>query len=185
MREFIELIKSRSDEHAIAISRIHDLPGAMMSILRQELDSLNRVLFLLAIPDIGERQRLMECTVHGERWKITTSKGKQAVVTDAMMVELSDQYEGWTRSVYKFGCAFIHLSNFHGYNTSNPLETLSTEEKEHILCHMRHYHNGPESDNPTFQELAHYFPRVFAKIKGNLECYLDCLDRNDPPEDIL
>lgn len=185
MHEFIQLIKSRSDEHEIAFSRIHDLPGSMMSILRQELDSLIRVLYLLAISDLEERNRLMACTVKGERWKIATAKGKQTVVTDAMMVEISEQFAGWSRSVYKFGCAFIHLSNFHGYNASNPLETLSAEEKKDVLDHMRHYHHGPESDNPTFQELAHYFPRVFEKIKGNLECYLEHLAEEAPSEHVL
>lgn len=185
MQDFIQLIKLRSDEHEIAFSRIHDLPGSMMSILRQELDSLIRVLYLLAIPDLEERRRLMACTVNGERWKITTPRGKQATVTDAMMVEVSEHFEGWARSVYKFGCAFIHLSNFHGYNASNPLETLTDQEKEDVLHHMRHYHHGPESDNPTFQELAGYFPKVFDKIKGNLECYLDDLEKEVPVEHVL
>ncbi|HBC3474072.1 TPA: hypothetical protein KDY89_004183 [Vibrio parahaemolyticus] len=185
MQEFIKLIKSRSDEHEIAFSRIHDLPGSMMSILRQELDSLIRVLYLLSISDLEERSRLMVCTVNGERWKVTTPKGKEAAVTDAMMVEISQQFAGWARSVYKFGCAFIHLSNFHGYNASNPLETISDEEKKDILDHMRHYHGGPQSDNPTFQELADYFPRVFEKIKDNLECYLDNLAEEAPIDHVL
>ena len=185
MHKFTQLIKSRSDEHEIAFSRIHDLPGSMMSILRQELDSLTRVLYLLAIPDLEERKRLMEFTVNGERWKIATAKRQQKVVTDAMMVEVSEQYAGWASSVYKFGCAFIHLSNFHDYNTSNPLETLSSEEKRDVLDHMRYYHHGPESDNPTFQELAFYFPRVFEKIKGNLECYLERLAEQAPFEHVL
>lgn len=185
MQDFLRLIKSRSDEHEMAFSRIHDLPGSMMSILRQELDSLIRVLYLLAIPDIEERKRLMACTVNGERWTITTPKGKQHVVTDAMMVKVSEKFEGWARSVYKFGCAFIHLSNFHGYNSSNPLETLSAEEKADVLEHMRHYHHGPESDNPTFQELARYFPKVFEKIKGNLEYYLEDLAQEAPIEHVL
>jgi len=75
VHEFIKLIKSRSDEHEKAFSRIHDLPGSMMSILRQELDSWIRVLYLLSISDLEERNRLMACTVSGERWKVTTPKG--------------------------------------------------------------------------------------------------------------
>ena len=46
MQEFIPLINSRSDEHKIAFSRIHDLPGSMMSTLRQEADSLIRLVLL-------------------------------------------------------------------------------------------------------------------------------------------
>lgn len=185
MRELIKLIKARSDEHEVAFSRIHDLPGSMMSILRQELDSLIRVLYLLSMPDMAERARLMACTVRGERWSVLTAKHKQAVVTDAMMVEVAEKFEGWARSVYKFGCAFIHLSNFHGYNAQNPLESISAEERADILSHMRHYHGGPASDNPSFHELASYFPRVFEKIKGNLEFYLDSLAEGASPEHVL
>jgi hypothetical protein len=185
VQEFIELIKARSDEHEVAFSRIHDLPGSMMSILRQELDSLIRVLYLLSIPDLTERGRLMACTVRGERWSVLTAKNKQAIVTDAMMVEVAEKFEGWARSVYKFGCAFIHLSSFHGYSARNPLDSISADEKADILSHMRNYHGGPASDNPTFHELASYFPRVFEKIKGNLECYLDSLAEGEPPENVL
>lgn len=94
MREFIELIKSRSDEHDMAFSRIHDLPGSMMSILRQELDSLIRVLYLLSIPDLMERKRLMACTINGERWTVQTPKRKMAIATDAMMVEVAENFAG-------------------------------------------------------------------------------------------
>ncbi|MCG9655750.1 hypothetical protein [Vibrio vulnificus] len=185
MEKFIKLIQSRSDENEQAFSRLHDLTGAMMPILRQELDSLIRVLFLLSLADFSERDRLMKCTIDGERWRIKTDKGKHAVVTDAMMVEVSEKFQGWSRSVYKFGCAFIHLSNFHGYNVSNPLEILSAEEKKDILEHMRHYHGGPSTDNPTFQEFSNYFPQIFEKIKGNLECYLEFLIDNVPSENVL
>lgn len=185
MQDFIQLIKSRSDEHEMAFSRLHDLPGSMMSILRQELDSLIRVLYLLSIPDLAERRRLMACTINGERWKVTTQNGKQAIVTDSDMVAVSEKFQGWARSVYKFGCAFIHLSNFHGYNSSNPLDALSAEEKADILEHMRYYHHGPKSDNPTFRELAIYFPMVFEKVKGNLECYLNDLAEEIPVENVL
>ena len=156
-----------------------------MSILRQELDSLIRVLFLLSISSIEERNRLMECTINGERWKVPTAKGKESIVTDALMVEVAEKFEGWARSVYRFGCAFIHLSNFHGYTANNPLQTLSVEEKSDILSHMRYYHSGPASDNPTFEEFSSYFPAVFNKIKGNLECYLESLAEEAPVEHVL
>ena len=98
------------------------------------------------------------------------------------MVELTDKLQGWTKSVYKFGCAFIHLSNRHAYNNNNPFESLPDTEKEDILSHMRHYHGGPNSDFPSFEELASYFPMVFEKIASNLECYLKELESNQTIE---
>jgi hypothetical protein len=46
------------------------------------------------------------------------------------MVDLAQILQGWTRSVYKFGCAFIHLSSLHDYNERDPLSQLPAEEKE-------------------------------------------------------
>lgn len=185
MQKFVELIQLRSNEHEVAFSRIHDLPGSMVAILRQELDSLIRVLYLLSIPDLDERKRLMLCTVNGEKWKRATAKGKLEVITDSKMVGAAEKFEGWARSVYKFGCSFIHLSNFHGYLSSNPFESISPEEKNNILTHMRHYHGGPHSDNPSFNELAARFPAVFEKIQGNLECYLEDLNGEVATENVL
>jgi hypothetical protein len=158
------------------------LPGIMASILRQELDSMVRVIYLLSISDLKERKRLMEQTIDGIKWTVETKNRKQREITDREMVELSNQLQGWTKSVYKFGCAFIHLSNFHDYRSKNPLDSLTDAEKEDILSHMRFYHNGPHSDSPSFKELATYFPMVFDKIASNLECYLKELESNQTIE---
>ncbi len=40
-------------------------------------------------------------------------------MTGREMVEILNQSQGWTQSVYKFGCAFIHLINFHLYSVDN------------------------------------------------------------------
>lgn len=48
-----------------------------------------------------------------------------------------------------------------------------------ILIHMRHYHGGPVSDNPTLEEFGNYLPKVLEKISGNLECYLEHLEKNE------
>ena len=45
-----------------------------------------------------------------------------------------------------------------------------------ILDHCRHYHGGPLGAHATFADLVPYLPRVFAKIAGNLECYLSELE---------
>jgi hypothetical protein len=155
-----------------------DLPGVMASILRQELDSMVRVIYLLSISDLNERNRLIEQTLDGKKWTVETKTGKERQITDHEMVEISNKLQGWTKSVYKFGCAFIHLSSYHAYSSRNPIESLSDIEKKDILSHMRCYHNGPNSDFPSFEELAIFFPMVFEKIASNLECYLKELENN-------
>ena len=125
---------------------------------------------------------MIEQTIDGNKWTIETPKGKERQITDREMVGLVNQLQGWTKSVYKFGGAFIHLSNSHAYNSKNPFESLSNTEKEDILSHMRHYHGGPSTDSPSFEELATYFPMVFVKIASNLECHLKELEGNQALE---
>ncbi|MCL4501935.1 MAG: hypothetical protein M1438_08765 [Deltaproteobacteria bacterium] len=177
VKEFCNCIRQRSIEHKIAFQRITDLPSIMASIIRQELDSMVRVIYLLSISDLHERNKLIKQTIDGNKWTIKTQKGKQRHITDREMVELANRLQGWTKSVYKFGCAFIHLSSHHAYNIKNPLESISKAEKEDIISHMRSYHGGPNSDSPSFEELAAYFPRVFEKITDNLDCYIKELEQ--------
>lgn len=185
IQKLCDVMRKRSREHKIATSRMSDLPGMMASILRMELDSMIRVIFLLSKDDLLERERLSYQTLSGEKWTVLTLKNKNSQVLDKDMVELANELQGWTRSVYKFGCAFIHLSNFHDYSENNPFDSLSENDKTDILSHMRHYHGGPTNDNPTFIELAKYFPCVFEKISGNLKCYIDSLERNEISTDAI
>jgi hypothetical protein len=78
-----------------------------MAVLRQELDSMVRCIFLLSVSDRHYRNRLIADAVNGRQWRAQDGKGK---LTDRDMVELSSKLHGWTRNVYAFGCGFIHLS---------------------------------------------------------------------------
>ncbi len=137
-----------------------------------------RVIYLLAIKDVSERQRLICSTLRGEKWRIRTHKGNWKKVNDKEMVDLAQELQGWTQSVYKFGCAFVHLSDFHNHFAENPFDKLEEAEKRDILSHMRYYHNGPAVENPGVSELASYVPAVFDKIADNLECYLKQLEQD-------
>ena len=148
------------------------LAGQMVAVLRQELDSMVRVIYLLTQAP-ARRTLLLQDSIEGRKW---SQEGSRASVTDREMVELAQQLQGWTRSVYKFGCAFIHLSSLHYYNDRDPLEQLPDDERQDILQHCRAYHGGPHSGNPKFTELIPYMPRILEKIANNLECYLAKLE---------
>lgn len=92
------------------------------------------------------------------------------------MVSLANKLEGWAESVYRFGCAFIHLSSFHDYQERDPMDMVSDDEKKSILKHMRYYHGGPPDPNPTFNDLIPFLPQVFEKIASNLEFYIGELE---------
>ncbi|WP_349741367.1 hypothetical protein [Roseateles cavernae] len=167
---FVRQVRSRSREHAQAMALLSNagLAGQMISVLRQEIDSMVRVVYLLA-QSTHRRDELIAAAVSGTKW---SQPGSRAAVTDREMVELAQSLQGWTQSVYKFGCAFIHLSNLHDYNDRDPLELLPHQERMDILGHCRHYHGGPDSRDATFVDLMPYLPRVLEKIAANLSCYL-------------
>lgn len=95
------------------------------------------------------------------------------------MVELAQSLQGWTKSVYKFGCASIHLSGLHDYNDRDPLAQLPDEERRDILEHCRRYHGGPAPSAERFEDLVPYLPNALKKIAGNLECYLEALENGE------
>jgi hypothetical protein len=179
---FCGMIRNRSEENRRAMQsfpQVHDVLSPAFAILRQELDSLVRVIYLLGVKNLPERQRLIGSTLRGEKWKVQTPKGKWMDVTDRTMVDFSQQLQGWTQSVYKFGCAFVHLSGFHNHIEENPFNKLKEAERQDILSHMRYYHGGPCHDNPDMTELASYVPQVFEKIASNLECYLKQVEQDE------
>ncbi|MGD1002427.1 MAG: hypothetical protein ABSA67_17185 [Candidatus Brocadiia bacterium] len=165
---FCRQVRQRSDEHRKAVERLSGLHGQIVSILRQELDSMVRVIYLLSISDRQRRDELIEDCVAGRKWR----------VTDKEMVDLANELQSWTRSVYLFGCSFIHLSPYHDYRERDPMEMISEKERRAILEHMRSYHGGPVGDHPSFQDLAPYLPAVFEKISSNLDCYIKDLEED-------
>ena len=174
---FLRQVRSRSREHLQAMRLLAQarLAGQMVSVLRQELDSMVRVIYLLTQKP-ERRELLIEASVKGEKWLQESSR---ATVTDREMVDLAQALQGWTQSVYKFGCAFIHLSGLHDYNDRDPLAQLPSQERNDILEHCRHYHGGPSADEAGFEALVPFLPRVLEKIAGNLECYLVALENGE------
>jgi len=131
-----------------------------------------RVIYLL--PQSSERRLvLIDASVRGEKW---TREASRAKITDREMVDLAQTLHGWTQPVYKFGCAFIHLSSLHDYNDRDPLSQLPEDERRDIIQHCRHYHGGPTADTAAFEGLVPYLPRILDKVSGNLECYLVALE---------
>jgi len=106
---FFRILRERSTEHGAAISLLlqDELYGQAISILRQELDSMIRVIFLLSHKDLDVRNHHIDQTLNNIKWTFPNSR---TIVTDRNMVDLTDALYGWARSVYKLGCAFSILS---------------------------------------------------------------------------
>ena len=170
MEVFVRQTKARSKEHRRAVSALSSVRayGQVVAILRQELDSMIRVIYLLSLP-LERRLLLVSSSVEGKRWRQAITNGP---VTDKEMVNLAQALNGWTQSVYKFGCAFIHLSALHDYENRDPIGLLPEAERFALIRHCRFYHGGPTQEDPTFEDFVPYLPAVFDKISNNLDWYL-------------
>ncbi len=175
---FERLVRSRSSENGRVVDAFAFRPnmaGTLVGKLREELDSLVRVIYLENTPDVRERLRLMSLAIAGDKWNRLTSNGKHAQITDRDMVDMANNLNGWSKSVYRFGCAFIHLSSFHDYGDVDPFLQLDATERQDVLKHLRYYHGGPQNQSPTFSDVVDYLPMVYLKIRDNLDCHLSNL----------
>lgn len=172
---FCQMIRNRSIQNRDAINQISRSISPAISILRQELDSMVRVIYLLNQTKI-ERKRLIELTLKGKKWTVLTKNGKYETLTDRKMVSFANTLQGWAEYVYKFGCSFIHLSDFHNYNSTNPFDSISQQDKNNIIRYMTQYHGGSIGKDITIDKFAGYIPAIFNKISSNLECYLNELE---------
>ena len=66
---FLRQVRSRSLEHQRAMELLASarLAGQMVSVLRQELDSMVRVIYLLT-QSPERRELLIDASVRGEKW---------------------------------------------------------------------------------------------------------------------
>jgi len=172
-QKYIFLIQKRSEENKNALNLLvsQRLFGACISILRQELDSFIRVMYLGRLSDTSERERLMNQTLSGEKWTVLTTNSKWKQVTDKNMVEKANELKGYIHYVYKFGCGFIHLSDFHDYERTNPFDKLNDTEQTDIKYYLNQYHHFPIDCPLTVENVSRLIPDVFEKISANLTCY--------------
>lgn len=168
------LMRDRSAQNADAVDRLAAgrLYGHVVGVLRQELDSLVRAIYLLSISGVEERERLARgIMASGELRKATGGR-----IQDREMLDLANRLHGWAEYVYKFGCAYLHLSHLHEIGSSNPFRGITERERDDVLRYLRHYHHAPLTDTPTFADIEPILPSVLAKIRSNLEHYIRDLE---------
>lgn len=172
-QQYISLIKKRSEENEISLKLLfnENLFGNCVSILRQELDSFIRIMYLGRISDFIERERLMAQTLAGEKWTTLTVKNKWKPITDSDMVKIANELEGYVQYVYNFGCSFIHLSDFHNYKQNNPFSKLDEFDQYDISFYLEQYHGLPMDTELTIENISYLIPAIFDKISTNMSCY--------------
>ena len=173
--QFIQLIKNRSKENSESLKDDFEKGriGKCIETIRTELDSFIRVVYLGRISDIDERKRLIQLTLSVEKWTELTPKNKLRKVYDKNLIDKAIELEGYIHYVYKFGCRFIHLSNFHNYKTTNPFNKLNETENSDVKKYLSQYHSYPLNQELSVENLRDYIPNIFEKISSNLTCYFD------------
>ena len=176
LEKFIRLTRDRSRDNTRAIQSLHaqELYGQAISILRQELDSLIRICYLLTISNFNERLRLINDTLNGTKWKINGQN-----ITDRKMVTVATQYNHWAPEVYDFGNSFTHLTNYHDFKNSDPLAQLTNDQKNTIRHYLNTYHSFGSIKEVTFQNVIPFVPQVAHKVSDNLNSYLDDLENKE------
>src|ERR1035437_6820606 len=94
---FCRQVRARSAEHRLAVARLGSARthGTIVGILRQELDSMVRVVYLLSVTDRGRRDELVAASAAGRQWSRPDRGGR---VTGRERVELAGRQNRWTRS---------------------------------------------------------------------------------------
>ena len=177
---FCRQVRARSAELQEAMPWVaaRGLDSIAVGFPRQELDSLVRVMFLLAQSDRAERTRLVADAVNGQPWRMRTAAGKWNRVTDAEMVALADGFNGWARNVYRFGCAVIHLSHLHDHQARDPFQSLVFEDREVVSFQLNHYHGASLSPASSFTDVSRWVPAVLSKVSTSLDQYLKYLEED-------
>jgi hypothetical protein len=174
LKKFCGIILKRSEENSKSIKLLYEqqLYGNCISILRQELDSMVRVIYLLSkTPYL--RKILIKQTLENRIWK----EGK-LTVRDCNMVDSATNLHGWARNVYDFGCAFVHLSSHHDYLNEDPFLKLPKDKLNIIKNFMMSYQGFPKSNEINLETMIPYLLKIFEKITGTLKCHLKNLEKN-------
>lgn len=175
-QKFCNTIRNRSMENKIAINLLYSnqLYSNAISILRQELDLMVRTIYVLGISDAEYREELMKDFVEGRKWR---RKGNRAFITDKEMVDFASNLYGYARLVYQFGCSFIHLSNLQNWLDEDVSANLDVETKKAIATYINQYHGTGLDASFTFNDIIIFIPDIFNKIHGNLECYVEKIEK--------
>ena len=114
---FCRAVEARSMEHreAMDVAMLHGWWAIVGSVLRMELDSMIRVIYLLETPDA--RDRILASCVAGKGFKADRHR-----IPDRDMIAVATAHNGWVDAVYKFGNKFVHLTDAHDYAEVDPFQ---------------------------------------------------------------
>lgn len=69
------------------------------------------------------------------------------------------------------------MSNFHDYQNENIFDKLEEIDKKNIISYLNTYHGFGFEGELNTKSIIPYLPKIFDKIRGNLECYIEYLEK--------
>lgn len=121
------------------------------------------------------RESLLTNFINNKQW--VNAKGKR--LTDREMLEFASKIKGygWEQISYRFACCFIHLSILHNWDNEDVTTIINANEKKIVINYINQYHGAKLNSKSSFSDIMEYSLAIFKKIKENMECYLDDLNR--------
>lgn len=178
IQKYGQVVRKSSTENENAIRLLYNnrLYKKVVGTLREELELYVRTLYLLNQSSIN-RERILADFFDNKQW--TNERGKR--ITDRELLEFAGQIKGygWEQISYKFACCFIHLSMLHNWDNEDVTTIIETHEKQIIISFINQYHCANLNNQSTFVDFMQYGLAIFEKIKGNMEYYLDELEKTN------
>lgn len=162
----------------MAFATEKNLLSTQMSMIREEVDSLVRVIHLLGVNDYNELADIIGNSFDQRKFGPTKADGKARRISDKSMIQDAAAQFDWLETLYDFGCSFIHLTGLHSYQERDAFRMLSPSEREEIAKFVNHYYGATISANSQFTEVTHYLPQIFRKVAENLERLLSDLQEH-------
>lgn len=169
---FCRAVEARSQEHrkVLDVAVAHGWWAIASTVLRMELDSMIRVIYLVRTPD--ERDHILASCVGGRGFK--NVRGRVRDLTMLYIAKTADY--GWIQAVYDFGNKFVHLTDAHDYAEVDPFPVY--ENRAEVIDYLNYYHRGKVHDRPledgsTLGDIAAYAPYVLEKIATNLRMHIE------------
>ena len=174
--EYKKIISQRLDENRKSFDLLFGIQhyGNCISIMRQELDQVIKLLFLLNSTK-SEQMQFIEASINNHKWFVLTSDNKKDYVTEDILKEFSETLSGWDKSIYEFGLAFGSMANTYNYGTKDPIKSMADKDKEKIFKYITEYHNKDFSREYDLGKLILELPTILNLISNNLQKYMDRL----------
>jgi hypothetical protein len=174
--EYKKIVLQRLDENRKSFELLFGIKhyGNCISIMRQELDQVIKLLYLLN-STTNEQKQFIESSINNRKWFKVNRDNTKDYITEEVLTTYSETLNGWDKSIYEFGLAFGSLANTFNYGTRDPIKSIGENDKDKIYQYIYEYHNKDFPKDYDLSKLILELPTILNKISIQLQSYMDQL----------